>query len=98
MKRIAEQDLCVLVYLQEAADGGHCSSHAIELATRKSRAAEYDETVGAQILSDLGLICVIELTGGEVSSLPAASRMEIAGRVRLEIWWREEAGNWNVAP
>jgi 3,4-dihydroxy 2-butanone 4-phosphate synthase / GTP cyclohydrolase II len=83
MQRIAEQDLGVLVYFQ-AADGGHCSSHAIESATRRSRAAEYDETIGAQILSDLGLIRVIELTGGEASSLHLDSRMEIAGQVRLE--------------
>jgi 3,4-dihydroxy 2-butanone 4-phosphate synthase/GTP cyclohydrolase II len=85
MQCIAEQDLGVLVYLQEAADGGHCSNNAIESATRRSRAAEFDETIGSQILSELGLIRVIELTGGETSSLSADSRMEIAGQVRLDI-------------
>jgi 3,4-dihydroxy 2-butanone 4-phosphate synthase/GTP cyclohydrolase II len=85
MQRIAEQELGVLVYLQEAAEGEHCSINAMESVTRRSRAAQCDETIVVQILSDLGLIRVIELIGGEASSLPADSRMEIAGQVRLEI-------------
>jgi 3,4-dihydroxy 2-butanone 4-phosphate synthase/GTP cyclohydrolase II len=84
MQRIAEQNLGVLVYLQKAAARGDCWSNANESATQRSRAAEYDETIGAQILSDLGLIRVIELIGGAVSSLPADSRTEIAGQVRVE--------------
>lgn len=85
MQCIAEQDLGVLVYLQEAVEGEHCSNNAIESATRRSRAAEFDETIGSQILSELGLIGVIELSGGEASSLSADSRMKIAGQVRLDI-------------
>ncbi len=85
MKRIAEADLGVLVYLQEAANGSHCSDKSIKSALLQSRAAEYEEMVGSQILSDLGLTSVIVLTGGEVASLAANMRMEIAGQVRLEI-------------
>jgi hypothetical protein len=85
MQLIAEKDLGALVYRHEAADNGHCSGNALDSATRRSRAAEFDETIGAQIHSDLGLIRVIELTRGEVSSLPADSQLEIAGQVRLEL-------------
>jgi 3,4-dihydroxy 2-butanone 4-phosphate synthase/GTP cyclohydrolase II len=84
MKRIAEEELGVLVYLQETADG-HASSREVESPTRRSRMAEYDDTIGAQILSDLGLVRVIVLTGGEVASSTTTLRMEIAGQVRLEI-------------
>ncbi|MEO8130271.1 MAG: 3,4-dihydroxy-2-butanone-4-phosphate synthase [Bryobacteraceae bacterium] len=77
MKHIAEEDRGVLVYLQEAASGGHYSSGV--------GSAKYEEIIGAQILSDLGLTSVIALTGGEVESLAANLRMEIAGRVRLEL-------------
>jgi 3,4-dihydroxy 2-butanone 4-phosphate synthase / GTP cyclohydrolase II len=78
MKRIAEENLGVLVYLQEEAHGLQCA------AGKPPRAAEYEEIIGAQILSDLGLTRVTLLTGGAVALSAANSRVEIAGQAPLE--------------
>jgi len=84
LQRIAAEDLGVLVYLQEASNGWHCGGDS-EARSAQSRLPDYESLIASQILSDLGLRTVLQMTGGTASTtLLESSGIHIAGQVRLE--------------
>jgi len=85
LKRIAEENLGVLVYLQQAGNSRHCSGKGTGALPVQDSFARYENIIAARILSDLGVRTVLEMTGGAgATALAESCGVEIAGQVCLE--------------